>query len=122
MKTITETAQLAAFLVALAQSYKSAKGDDDKLSMIEGAQFLKLMPQAIEAIKGAGEIPAELRDADGTEVDAVLQIIAGGLDGALDTKRKRRIAERALITTHALADLAAEIAGNNPPQPDIITP
>lgn len=120
MKTITQTAELAAFLVALSQSYKGATGDDGKLSLVESAAFVKLAPQAITAIKGASEIPAELRDADGSEVDELLKIIAGGLDGALDSKRKRRIAERALIATHALADLAAEIAGNNPPQPEIL--
>ena len=114
-----QTGEVLQFLVSLARAHKEAT-TYGKLSVADVMKLIPLIPQAVAAIKGISEVPGELLDMDGTEADGLLSLVAVALNERLDDKRHRRIAERALVATQALADLAAEIAGNNPPQPEIV--
>jgi hypothetical protein len=63
MKDTKETKEFLAFLADIINAYDKAKSDDGKVSWPEAVGMITMnVPGLLNALRGAGEIPAEARD------------------------------------------------------------
>lgn len=69
---ITQTADAVTFFAKLFAKIEEARADDGKVSGWESTGFVTLALPAINAVKGIGNVPAELADLTPEEYDALL--------------------------------------------------
>lgn len=116
---ITETADAVVFLAKLFSRIEEAKSDDGGVSMWESAGFVTLAPAAIKAVKGIGNIPAELADLTLEEYDTLLGLFFdnGGRDVVPDDEKAKALLDVCSDTVFMLVrqiQLARNII--NPPK------
>jgi len=118
-RAIKEVREAVLAIVKLFDSWQVAHADK-KLTFMELIGLLQVMPEAWDAIKGAGEIPKELADLDGLEADELIAMIAAHFNKDIPTPEMRLKIDKILIAFHALLDAAAQWFGVNPPKAQVI--
>lgn len=118
---IRETREAVTAIVCAFHTWQKASADGH-VSWTEWAGFIRLIPDFWGAVQNAGDIPKELNDLDGLEVDELIAMVSSVIESRTPTHEMRVKIDKILIAFHAIADAVAQWRGVNPPRPTEIIP
>lgn len=101
---IQQTKEALTFITSIAESVESSKMKG--LGVITNG-LMKILPEGITAIRGADQIPNELKDLDGDEAQALVDHIKRELD--LEDDHAEGIVEDGITIVNSIYQLALKI-------------
>jgi hypothetical protein len=97
-KGIKETSEAVVYFIH-AIKVGSEILEDEKLAIDDFMSMLNLFKGLNEAISGGGDIPAEIKDLDLEELDALIQVIVTNYN--FESEKAKLIVEKSLVAVRA---------------------